>query len=455
MRKYIATIVFFLIGFALVVPSVTRADVSGHDDATFDADVSLYLPGNGYYLTVSSGAQVKELEVGNTQLTITLLAGSYITITSPDKKILTNSLVDTVCGSTSSSITITTTTTAGFSSPYTVTVTPSGDCVPGTSGGGGGGGGGATAEEGVTEEEEEVVTHETTTGQATVTASGGGTATATTDEGGEAKVEFPANSVSGDTTVTITPTATTASTVSSFVAAVTSGSQVVGGFVYNFSATSGGETVTTFEDNVTITITYTDDQIEGLDEDTLTISYWDETNEEWVELETTIDTTTNTLTVVINHFTYFAVIGQEEEEVVAPTKPISQMTVSELKAKIAELMAQLQVLIVELAKLKGGTAIVGVPSTFSFTNNLQLAMASNDVKYLQIVLNSSSDTQVAAAGVGSLGNETTYFGALTKAAVIKFQNKYSSTVLTPVGLTSGTGYVGPSTRAKLNALLGK
>ena len=87
-------------------------------------------------------------------------------------------------------------------------------------------------------------------------------------------------------------------------------------------------------------------------------------------------------------------------------------------------------------------AYVGV-----LTKNLKQGMTDAEVTLLQQGL--AQDAIVYPAGL-----VTGYFGPLTKAAVIKFQEKFASEVLAPVGLTSGSGYVGPMTRAKFNALYG-
>ncbi len=81
-------------------------------------------------------------------------------------------------------------------------------------------------------------------------------------------------------------------------------------------------------------------------------------------------------------------------------------------------------------------AVNTTKSANTFTRYLQLGMSGNDIKQLQIFLNSKGYI-ISATGPGSKGNETTMFGSLTKKALMKFQkdNKISA-----------TGYFGPLTK---------
>ncbi len=88
----------------------------------------------------------------------------------------------------------------------------------------------------------------------------------------------------------------------------------------------------------------------------------------------------------------------------------------------------------------------------TFTTPLQVGTTHPEVKLLQQFLNAHHFT-ITPSGPGSPGNETEKFGALTKSALARFQEAYASDILTPVGLTHGTGYFGPSTLKKVNELL--
>jgi hypothetical protein len=86
---------------------------------------------------------------------------------------------------------------------------------------------------------------------------------------------------------------------------------------------------------------------------------------------------------------------------------------------------------------------------FEFLKNLAYRDTNSDVLKLQQYLN-AHDFAVAESGPGSPGQETDYFGSLTYTALVNFQNAHASEILVPVGLTQGTGYFGPATRAFVN-----
>jgi len=130
--------------------------------------------------------------------------------------------------------------------------------------------------------------------------------------------------------------------------------------------------------------------------------------------------------------------------------PAQAQTVEELTAQINSLLTMIATLQSQLSVMGGSTTGV---SSYTFTKDLSQGDSGVDVLNLQKILNIDPATRLGTApDLGSPGYETDYFGVRTKAAVIKFQNKYTAEILTPVGLTAGTGYFGPSTRAKINSM---
>ncbi|MEY4731855.1 MAG: trimeric autotransporter adhesin, partial [Candidatus Parcubacteria bacterium] len=107
-------------------------------------------------------------------------------------------------------------------------------------------------------------------------------------------------------------------------------------------------------------------------------------------------------------------------------------SVDALQAQIASLLAQITALQAQIGASSGGSM------SYTFTRDLTVGSKGDDVKALQQFLNSHG-AQVAASGAGAPGSESTYFGALTKAAVAKWQ--------TAQNISPAAGYFGPKTRA--------
>ena len=403
-----------LLGLLSVFPMTAFA---AWDTVQFLQDTNVYLSTPNVTSTVSAGSKVESMSVGTNSFSVT---GAYvnantwssITFTSAQRPIFNNSLgLSTSCGSGSSSLTI----TWAATTPATVTVSIGGICAtaggvaPGGGAGGyaaGGGGGGAAP---VTP-----TVPTTTSGEVTATASAGGKTSLTTTEGAKATVELPANAVTANTTVKITsvptgnvviayPTPTGISIVSSF----------------NLTATAAGAAVTSFAQPVTLTFTYTDAQVAGLNETSLKIYRWDGT--QWVALPSTVNIATNTITATTTAFSYFAIMGQAGVT----------MTVEQLKAEIARITALILQLQAELAKLTGAVQ--------PFTTDLYYGIRENsEVKRLQEFLISN--------GYLTAGFNTGNYLSLTVEAVKAYQ--------TAKGITPVAGYFGPKTRAAVNAELG-
>jgi hypothetical protein len=79
------------------------------------------------------------------------------------------------------------------------------------------------------------------------------------------------------------------------------------GLVYDFQPSGA-----TFEPPITLEYKYDPGDIpEGIAEEDLVLAYYDQKAGEWVNLEGTVDTERNTITVFISHFTAFTILGYE------------------------------------------------------------------------------------------------------------------------------------------------
>jgi len=83
---------------------------------------------------------------------------------------------------------------------------------------------------------------------------------------------------------------------------------------------------------------------------------------------------------------------------------------------------------------------------YAFERDLYVGITGEDVRLLQVLLNSDSRTMIALDGPGSKGKETNSFGESTKTAVKKFQSLF----IEYIGIANGR--FGPRTRTTMNAI---
>ena len=135
-----------------------------------------------------------------------------------------------------------------------------------------------------------------------------------------------------------------------------------------------------------------------------------------------------------------------------PTKVANAATsadrIAELQATIASLLEQVAKVQAELKRIREEKP---TDCSYTWNRNLRIGDEGEDVRQLQQYLNGQG-LSIAESGPGSPGLESDFFGKKTAMAMASFQERYRSEILTPNGLTQGSWFFGPSTRAKIHSL---
>lgn len=215
--------------------------------------------------------------------------------------------------------------------------------------------------------------------------------------------------------------------------------------VFDVTALIDGSIVLdSFDHSVTITYHYTDSDVSGLDESSLTMYHYHDGA--WLPLDDcSVDASANTITCSTPSFSTFALFG-------TPVKSSSVATVagSILPGYTERNPLPGEVVVATAAPTapagNQGSAPGASCAPPSFARDLHFGEQGADVRALQQYLNCAGFA-LGESGPGAPGQETIYFVDRTKAALIRFQEAHAAQILTPLRLARGTGYLGSSTRA--------
>lgn len=272
-----------------------------------------------------------------------------------------------------------------------------------------------------------------------VTVSGAATTTLAADSR-TITIETPANFTATSSSVVIQIKSMDATTVLGSIGKPTDSLMNAAGIVFNVTALIDNTTeLDSFDVPVTVTYEYTDADIVGLDESTLSMYHYRDSV--WSELDScVVDEAANTITCEAPHFSVFAIFGN--------TASSGGPSGTTLEGRIRNLersgnIAKANQVRAEYGLLPAVTPAAPVSGSVATTvRDLELGMSGEDVRALQRLLNAQGFA-LATAGVGSAGNETDYFGSLTQAAVAAYQQKHN--------VAPSVGYFGPRTRASMSA----
>ncbi|MHB1316335.1 MAG: lectin-like protein [Minisyncoccota bacterium] len=289
-----------------------------------------------------------------------------------------------------------------------------------------------------------------------ITVSGAATSTLTNNNR-TLSVETPANFTATSSSIVIQIKSLSSDTVLGSIGKPNSSINSAAGIVFDVKALIDNTIeLDSFDLPVTISYVYTDDDVTGLNEESLSMYHY--ANNTWSELDNcSVNTSTNTITCTAPHFSIFAIFGSPQSSNNSSSNSGTSMpwcSGPSAPGWNASLpyggCGKVALATVEPIKFKTQD-IVSCPK-YNFTRSLRFGMKGEDVRTLQQLMNCLG-FKLADDGPGSPGNETNLFVDRTFSAVKKFQENYSSDILAPINITKGTGIFAELSRKKIISLL--
>jgi peptidoglycan hydrolase-like protein with peptidoglycan-binding domain len=193
-------------------------------------------------------------------------------------------------------------------------------------------------------------------------------------------------------------------------------------------------TTSTFNESLSLTINYSDDDVVGMDESTLKIYRYD--GSVWSELPNcSVDTNLNTITCETDKFSTFVIGGDDSPSGGSGSGSGGGSSGGGGGGSSSG------------SSSGGGTTLPIIPTTlpaYQITSNLWRGVKGQDVIALQTLL--------VKLGYTTADNITGYYGVITEASVKAFQKDHGI-VSSGSPLSTGYGAVGPKTRAQVNLYL--
>lgn len=193
-----------------------------------------------------------------------------------------------------------------------------------------------------------------------------------------------------------------------------------------------------FDQSVSVSIDYTDADLNGFDSSTLKIYHYEDATG-WMPLTNCVNvydpkSSGGTVTCETSSFSVFGLFADAENSTSSGSTSSGPRNPSPATPSTSPTSP--------------------VMATKIFTKDLAMTISDPEVKMLQAFLNQNGFS-LAKSGFGAPGEETEYFGPRTFAALVKFQERYRAEILDPLGLKYGTGFFGEKTRTFVNSLLNR